>query len=565
MRSISIIPCICFLVFFLSAESINGQSNINRVTVYPKNIVEHQLNSRLFGQFLECPDGGETGPEKMVTHYGKLPDDVVEALRNMRIPIVRYYGGTVIDYSDWTDKISNVPGREVIRPNSMSRRGTELTNNFGYDEYFELAEELGWESIIVINMLDALSGKKSLNEAKLHAAGLVAYCNAPVGAALPEGMPDWPNVRMVNGHQLPYKVKIFELGNEWNVGDFNNKIKEGAKLNQYEDPGEWCIHCIISITDAMREIDPGIEFILDGMMNGDIRSNILTDQRIKERVKYITYHQYLPGTLFRASLNGKALADSDLTPEEWFLALGTVPGRLNDEGMIEAYGDRLKFANEHGYKTVVTEWNWVGWNASYDGLVWQHAAGIGTSGFLNGLIRDAGSIELATQSMLIGNAWSFAAIHYDIDFIKPTFLSAQGMATGFYSKYHGNKVLRVETGNIPYKEQPYTITVWGFYNTPGNAALIDIVATGSEDKLFVHIVNKDYSNQYHIDIDLSDFQVSGKHAVSHILSGVPRDDFPKVNAWMKEETKEYMIATNSLGVVAPKQSLCIIEIPVTMQ
>ena len=55
-----------------------------------------------------------------------------------------------------------------------------------------------------------------------HIAGLVAYCNAPLGAKLPKGMPDWPAVRAKNGHPEPYNVRIWEIGNEvhgdWQVG-----------------------------------------------------------------------------------------------------------------------------------------------------------------------------------------------------------------------------------------------------------------------------------------------------------------------------------------------------------
>jgi hypothetical protein len=57
--------------------------------------VLHRIDTRLFGQFLERPSWGETGPEIAADTNGVLSADVVAMLRAMRIPIVRFPGGTV--------------------------------------------------------------------------------------------------------------------------------------------------------------------------------------------------------------------------------------------------------------------------------------------------------------------------------------------------------------------------------------------------------------------------------------------------------------------------------------
>jgi alpha-L-arabinofuranosidase len=70
------------------------------------------VDDRLFGQFLERPFGGEAGPEHaLVPGTNRLQPRVVELMKEMRIPIIRFPGGIDVDYTDWRDMISNVPGR----------------------------------------------------------------------------------------------------------------------------------------------------------------------------------------------------------------------------------------------------------------------------------------------------------------------------------------------------------------------------------------------------------------------------------------------------------------------
>ena len=188
------------------------------------NKVLHPIDTRLFGSFMErASNGGENGPEGALmpgTH--ELQPGVVKLLREMQIPIVRFPGGTDADFLDWQDMISNVPGRGADRPVSTGHENDKVTNNFGYDEFLQLRQELGWDAILVVNFRNGLLKIKPIEEAARQAAALVAYCNAPVGAKLPAGMLDWPAIRAKNGHPAPYSVKQWQIGNE--TWAFHNKV-----------------------------------------------------------------------------------------------------------------------------------------------------------------------------------------------------------------------------------------------------------------------------------------------------------------------------------------------------
>ena len=216
------------ILVLLSAASTYARAQAPvRLTVHDR--VLNEVDHRLFGQFLERPSwGGETGPEAAVDPAtGRLQSDVFRLLQTMQIPVLRFPGGTDVDYMDWTDMIDNAPGRApgASRPVSVGHGGDEVTNDFGIDEALELAEDLDAEMVLVVNLGDAVLARTTIEEAARHAAGLVAYANAEVGEALPEGMPNWPGIRAQNGRETPYGVRYFEIGNE--VWLFDHPDAEG--------------------------------------------------------------------------------------------------------------------------------------------------------------------------------------------------------------------------------------------------------------------------------------------------------------------------------------------------
>ena len=112
------------------------------IEVTVSDTVLHEIDPRLFGQFMERPSWGEIGPEAAVipgTH--QLRPEARQLLRRMRIPIARFPGGTDVDYIDWRDMIDNVPGREGGRPITVGHQGDRVTNYFGYDEFLQFCEE----------------------------------------------------------------------------------------------------------------------------------------------------------------------------------------------------------------------------------------------------------------------------------------------------------------------------------------------------------------------------------------------------------------------------------------
>ncbi|MEZ6079916.1 MAG: hypothetical protein R3C56_30855 [Pirellulaceae bacterium] len=79
--------------------------------------VLHSIDPRLFGQFMERPSWGEIGPEgALVPGTHRLQPKVVDLLAEMQPPMMRFPGGTDVDFMDWRDMVSNVPGRGAEHP-----------------------------------------------------------------------------------------------------------------------------------------------------------------------------------------------------------------------------------------------------------------------------------------------------------------------------------------------------------------------------------------------------------------------------------------------------------------
>lgn len=531
-----------------------------RIRVEAKEL--HKVDRRLFGQFLERPSWGETGPEIAAGTNGVLSAEVVSMLRAMQIPIVRFPGGTDVDYIDWTDMVSNVPGRTPERPVTKGHQGHEVTNRFGYDEYLRLATDLKWDSILVVNFLDALAKKKPLAEAARHAAGLVAYANAPVGAKLPNGMPDWPAVRAKNGHPAPYGVKIFQIGNEWWCGRFPGEVKKALGTDKADALMPWYRECLIAYVDAMRAVDPTIEFIADAQTGNGVEARLYADPEIKKRIRYLTHHFYSPfGSIMDAKLDGKPVPRESLKPSDWWLAWATMPGFFDDAGNCQGFGSGLQ---TFGYEIVSTEWNWNGWGGKDgvslgDGPDWRHAAAIGCAGFLNGLLRHADVIHIANQSMLVGHSWGIAAIRVDPTGKMPTHYNAQGAATTFYNLHHGDRLLAIHATGVPFAAQPYSVN-WP--NPRPRVTLLDVVATRSDKAVFVHVINRAFDAELEAELDLTALTPPDGKGVQNLLEGTPEDQVAVRQGWMTERSRPVTVAGGQVRVTFPRRSVSIMEIPV---
>ncbi|MCK4299907.1 MAG: hypothetical protein KAX80_10265, partial [Planctomycetes bacterium] len=90
-------------VIAIAFSAIAAAAPADQITFVVKDKVIHRIDRRLFGQFMERPSWGrEIGPEAaLVPGTRRLQPEVIRLLQEMSIPILRFPGGTDVDYLDW--------------------------------------------------------------------------------------------------------------------------------------------------------------------------------------------------------------------------------------------------------------------------------------------------------------------------------------------------------------------------------------------------------------------------------------------------------------------------------
>jgi len=513
-----------------------------------EDTVLHKIDSRIFGHFMERPSWGEIGPEgALVPGTRQLQPEVLALLREMKIPILRFPGGTDVDYIDWRDMVDKVPGRGKDRPITTGHQGHKVTNNFGYDEFLALCEDLGAEAIVVVNLRDAFLKQKPLEEAAMHAAGLVAYCNAAPGSELPSGMIDWAAVRTKNGRGEPYRVKYWQIGNE--TWAFTREAKKYGII----EPAKHYVSCLVAYIDAMRAVDPNIKIIVDPAYDR------LFKERLIGKVDYIATHHYVPWGIGKVTAGGKDVPIDKLTPADIWYAWVSVP-RMDELGRSVMPGmHRLR---RLACKVAVTEWNWNGWwgRESQPALNSSFAKGVGAGGYLHALMRAGDTVKIGCQSMLVGNSWGITSIRADKEGEIPGYFMPTGQVTMFYSRYHGDKMLAVAESNVPTYAQPYTM---GSIRRQDKVAYVDAVATANDKNIYFHAINRHFEEGLSVSLDLSDFAPLAGNAVHHVFEGRLNDqpEPPQDRQIGRFRDEQVSFEGSVLALTLPKRSVSCIEIP----
>ena len=160
----------------------------------------------LQGQFAEhlghCIYGGVwVGEDSAIPNTRGIRNDVVQALRELKVPVIRWPGGCFADEYHWMDGI----GPREKRPSMVNTHwgGVTENNHFGTHEFLDLCEQVGAEPYISANV-----GSGTVQEMMQWVEYLTSDADAPM-----------PNLRRKNGRNKPWKVKWFGVGNEnWGCG-----------------------------------------------------------------------------------------------------------------------------------------------------------------------------------------------------------------------------------------------------------------------------------------------------------------------------------------------------------
>jgi alpha-N-arabinofuranosidase len=164
------------------------------------------INRNIYGHFSEhlgrcIYEGLWVGEDSPIPNTNGIRNDVLDALRKMRIPVLRWPGGCFADEYHWKDGIG--PRETRKRMINTHWGGVVENNHFGTHEFMMLCELLGCEPYINGNV----------------GSGTVQEMSEWVEYLTFDGLSPMAELRKANGREQPWKVQYFGVGNEnWGCG-----------------------------------------------------------------------------------------------------------------------------------------------------------------------------------------------------------------------------------------------------------------------------------------------------------------------------------------------------------
>ncbi len=229
-----------------------------------------KIDERIYSSFLEhlgrAVYGGIYEPEHETADDMGFRQDVLNTVKELNPPLIRYPGGNFVSGYNWEDTV----GDKAKRPRRMELAWFSVeTNQVGLDEFQEWARRAGSQVMMAVNL-----GTRGPAEA----GNVVEYCNSRTDTY-------YANMRRENGFEEPFGIHTWCLGNEmdgpWQIGhktayEYARTACEAAKI--------------------MKWTDPTIELVACGSSNsgmptfGEWEETVLRE--CYEHVDYISLHNY---------------------------------------------------------------------------------------------------------------------------------------------------------------------------------------------------------------------------------------------------------------------------------
>ena len=208
--------------------------------------------------------------------------DVLDLVREIGVPIVRYPGGNFVSNFYWEDSVGPVADRP--RRLELAWRSTE-PNLVGVNEFASWSKKAGSDVMMAVNL-----GTRGIEAA----CNLLEYCNHPSGTKYS----DW---RVSHGVEQPHNIKVWCLGNEMD-GPWQTGHKTAQEYGRLAD----------ETAKAMKQIDPSIELVVCGSSNTKMPTYPQWEATVLEEtydnVDFISLHSYY-GNPLNDTANYLASAD----------------------------------------------------------------------------------------------------------------------------------------------------------------------------------------------------------------------------------------------------------------
>ncbi len=394
--------------------------------------------------------------------------DVLDLVKSMSPPLVRWPGGGYPDSYDWRLAVGSRdrrPPQEIVpygNPDGYDSRFDP--NDFGTDEFLDFCRLIGARPYITVNFG---SGSPEM------AREWIEYCNG--SAETP-----WGARRAANSHPQPYNVKEWAVGNEsWLPVEPGYSTPEGyaTYFNQF--------------AEAMHKADPDVRITAVGFALGDNPNWDETVARVAGRQASLLSIHYYYGLGYLSPYYAEH-------PVEYYKSVVAAP--IHVEDLLRRELAQIDRAAPEGRKLQIAldEWGESNFGKRPPG----EPEGFSLVRFVSGMVRQGLEINQPLEDALFagrmlhvfmraGDRVSIACRTHLVNSMgairtssTEAFLTAPGAAMQLYTRHSGSKLVKLDS-----QSPTFDVPQNGWKNIP----TLDATATVSEDgrKLFVHFLNLD--------------------------------------------------------------------------
>lgn len=462
--------------------------------------IQRSLGTRsplLYGHFIEHFHrqiyDGIFDPQNPLSDEEGFRTDILDAMRHIKVPILRWPGGCFVSSYHWKDAVGS--NRQPFFDKAWR---VEDPNTFGTDEYIHLCRKLGCEPYICTN-----AGTGTPEEM----SDWVEYCNL-------EKEGKYAKWRIANGEKEPYHVKFWSIGNEnygsWEIGakgsdEWWRLVKESAKM--------------------IRHVSPTVQLSAAALSDIDWTMNLL--KNCGPYLDWISLHGYW-----------------DMVPENNNLATYEqcmAYTRQPDRAVMDVRGLLTALHLEKKIKIAFDEWNLRSWHhpnvhtivqgvnkedyltprdKNDDNASYTMADAVFTACFLNAMNRNCDIVGMANFAPIL-NTRGCIYSYPDGIVLRSTY-----HVFDLYVNYMGDIVL-----DSWYEESPLTLTVTDKNGNEVATDMLDILPTRHSDsgKISIAVVNKDPSNPQRLQLLLDALPSQSFLAVEHQITGETKDSYNDID------------------------------------
>ena len=477
----------------------------------------------IFGGFLEHFHtqvyGGVFDPGSPLADKNGFRRDVVAALQELKVPIVRWPGGCYVSGYHWEAGVG-----KKRRPTDDMAWGVVEPNTFGTDEYVELCRLLGWQPYICNN-----AGNGTIQEMR----NWVEYCNASKGP--------YAQMRKDNGYDKPRNVKLWSIGNEnWGQHEIGYKpIEQWAPL-------------VLAAAKEMKAADPHIQLTAAALPTRAWTLPLL--KMAGPYLDYISIHSYwLP------------LWGSNDMPDYMTCI-------MHSESPEQLITDYIGVLEESGYrgriKIAFDEWNLRGWHHP---------------GFPRKTVQNYGDPEVikliaAREQNLLASQYTMADALFSASFFNACLRHAEdvGMANiapivntrgplyvhpkGIVKRTHFH-AMALYANELEGRVGKLAIKADKLSHGERSVPLVDAIATVNESgrNWAIALVNRHPENEVACTVKMKDLPLEGSYAAL-VLAGDAPEAFNDIEHPQRVVPKQAKLTFTKGVATLPPHSLTIVKV-----